>query len=114
MNKRDFIRITGIGVLGITIGTPLLESCQTGGKKPGMPLWVWMSAGKSSIKELDSKFRELANLGVHGILIQASEEIYRKAAPLAKNAGLEIHSWIVVLNHRNRETKENHPEWFTI
>jgi uncharacterized lipoprotein YddW (UPF0748 family) len=35
-------------------------------------------------------------------------------APLAKAAGLEIHAWIIALNHRSGETKKNHPEWFTV
>ncbi len=114
MKKRDFIRMVGLGAVGITIGTPLLSGCRSLQRVPEMPVWVWMSARGDSPRQWKNKFRELARLGVSGILMQASEEQYPEMASLAKSAGLEIHAWIVVLNHRNRETMEKHPEWFTI
>ena len=114
MKKRDFIRITSLGVIGITVGTPFLKGCKTDQQIPGMPLWVWMSAHGNSPGKWKSKFKELAKRGVHGILIQASEEQYQAMAPIAKSAGLEIHAWIIALNHRSKDTMVNHPEWFTV
>ncbi len=114
MKKRDFIRVMSLGAVGITIGTPLLNACKSLHNNPGMPVWVWMSARGGSTGQWKKKFRELTRLGVSGILIQASEEQYPELASLAKKAGLEIHAWIVVLNHRNRETMDQHPEWFTV
>ncbi len=114
MRKRDFIRIVSFGAVGVTMGTPLLEGCRYIRPLPEMPVWVWMSAGDDSPGQWKSKFRELARLGVDGILIQAREEQYDELASLAKSSGLEIHAWIVVLNHRNKETMEKHPEWYTV
>ena len=101
MKKRDFIRLASLGVMGITIGSSFLKGCKAGPSKPEMPVWVWMSAGKNSAKKLENKFRELAGLGVHGILIQASEEQYEVMAPLAKSQAVLKVFWFEIPNPIN-------------
>ncbi|UCG28901.1 MAG: family 10 glycosylhydrolase [Bacteroidales bacterium] len=114
MKKRDFIRLLSLGAAGITAGSPLLKSCDSSRREPLAPYWVWMSARDTADVNWQGRFSQLADLGVRGILIQSSEEGYRELGPLAKSAGLEIHAWIIALNHRNKETLEAHPEWYTV
>lgn len=114
MKKRDFLQMMSLGALGITFGGPFVSSCKTIARNVLTDYWLWMSAGKIDRDKWKKKFNKLADLGVKGILIQGSEEQYREMGPVAKAAGLAIHAWIVTLNHRNRETMEKHPEWFTV
>lgn len=114
MNKREFIRSLSLGTLGMISGVTLLNSCKSTEGKPITTLWTWISGRHEFSKNWEDKFRELADHGVYGILLLGDYEFVRKVAPMAKDSGLEIHAWIITLNCRNEEVKENHPDWYTI
>lgn len=61
--------------------------------------WVWMSANKiESITQWDSILRDIHDLGIRGLLLQASTETIRKILPIAQKYEIQIHIWIWVMN----------------
>jgi len=114
MKKREFLKLFGMGITGITLTPGLVAGCRSGDIKTNSLNWVWMSGQSISEQELGEKFRFLKECDIHGILIQGDSDFYRFIAPVAKQSGLEIHAWIIVLNNRDPEILENHPDWFTV
>lgn len=78
--------------------------------KPTPKFWVWATANKmQSATYWDSTFRQLATLGIEGVLMSASPEILADAICVANKYKIEIHAWVWTMNRRDA-----HPEWLSV
>ena len=116
MEKRDFVKTVALGSIAAFTPLRLLGLPGFGAKKRSSKNWVWMSWKEDfTLQQWENKFFELKDLGFHGVLLhQGNKEKLEKIVPLAKSADLEIHAWIISLNHPDKELEQAHPEWYTI
>jgi uncharacterized lipoprotein YddW (UPF0748 family) len=77
--------------------------------------FVWMGEGRNTSQDqIETRFKELSDAGVDGVMYQCSPDRYPDVITLAKPFGLEVHAWQVILNSRRKDLMENHGDWFTI
>lgn len=69
--------------------------------------WTWIHY--SDQRDWASWFSELKDIGITGVLMNASKEGYEKVIPLADSMGIELHAWLWIMN--NQKIAEEHPEW---
>jgi len=76
-------------------------------KKEETPrFWIWMSASNiQSITKWDSILRDIHDLGIRGLLLQAPPETIRKIIPLAQKYNIQIHVWMWTMNRRDAPTE---------
>lgn len=116
MQKRNFVKIMALGFLATLFHAPAFSITNRLNNKSKYKHWVWMSWRKEySKRQWKRKFSELKHLGFHGVLLhQGNKALLEQIVPLAKEAGLEIHAWIISLNHPDKQLEQEHPEWYTI
>lgn len=113
MNKREFLRILGLGTLGLTSGSLFLNRC-TKTKAPAKN-WAWISANRySSPDEWKRIFERMKKHGIDAALVLAGKETIETILPIGKQTDIEMHNWIITLECRDEEIIKNHPDWFTI
>lgn len=85
-------------------------------QKKGLPIfYVWMGEGKDhSAAYTEEQFRKLKGAGIDGIMYTCPAENYPRVIQIAKQVGLELHAWQVILNCRDENVMENHKDWFTV
>ena len=114
MNKRQFLKNLGLASTAALLAPSLLTSCATeAGDDFKMWMWVGNGADKTEadwIAQLD----RLQSLGFHGILAGGNAETLKMTVPLAKQRGLEIHSWQWVMNRPGNKEAQAHPEWYAV
>ena len=99
-----------------------LISCKNNEKKEvaevkslKIPVYAWDSFSKESTDEdLKNHFNDLKNKGIDGLMYSAGHdpEVYKRVGAIAKNAGLEFHTWIpTMVQHTNPKLK---PEWYAV
>ncbi len=95
-------------------------------------VYAWMS-GKIDMPEerLDSIFSNAARAGISGIYLEchggypsildstsfrdsAALTILRRAVPVAKKHGLELHAWMWTTNRCEETLLQAHPEWYEV
>ena len=136
--RRDFLKALGLGALGATTG---FSSPPRKSKAPSSPSsfsrpgnaptnWVWMTPELDvSADEWKRRFERLRSHNIDAILPQiysnsaayygsdflpVEGEWLEKILPLAKNAGLEVHGWMISMPCTIPEIVENHKEWFVV
>jgi len=68
--------------------------------------WVWMHPHPEySQAQWEEVFSELHNIGIHGVLMGASNESLKNAIPIAQKYQIEIHAWIWTLNRPDAPEK---------
>jgi hypothetical protein len=82
--------------------------------------WTWWNyrpGPNTPANFLDSIFREMKEVGLDGVILNArSVADYEYAIPIANKNGLEVWSWWWGLNieHTASYVMQNHPDWFQI
>ena len=92
----------------------ILFSCSQH-KEYKIPVYGWLSGpGQKSDQEIRNEFNALKNKGIDGLMYQGGHdpETYRRVGKIAKEAGLEFHTWIpTMVQRKNPKLK---PEWYAI
>lgn len=136
MNKREFIKILGLGGLGLLGGggstlsalakSPLISRM---GKKK-MKNWAWiMTDTKTSEDEWKRKFSQMRSSGIDAVLPEFYDSSFayyksrhlpvkdlwlERLLPIAKSEGLEVHAWMRSMMCNIEEVRQKHPDWFVV
>lgn len=131
MDKREFIKLLGLGGLGLLSGSalPALASEVIRGSRKKKN-WAWiMTDTKTGDDEWKRKFTQMKQFGIDAILpeIYDSNHAYYQSShlpvkeawlerllPLAKSEGLEVHAWMRSMMCNIEEIRDKHPEWFVV
>ncbi|TBW25836.1 putative glycoside hydrolase [Gramella sp. KN1008] len=79
--------------------------------------WVWTSANE---KRADSsyvhEFKKYGENGIDAVLINTNTDpdLLARVAPLAREAGLEVHAWIMAMNRPGDSVALQHPDWYVV
>ena len=98
----------------IILSAILLFSCNQA-QEYKIPVYGWLAGpGKSTDQELKDQFTDLKNKGIDGLMYNGGQdpETYRRVGKIAKEAGLEFHTWIPTM--LQRENPKLKPEWYAI
>ncbi len=113
MKKRDFIKSTIMGGMGLmasqsSFGTELANSKKPGGLKH----WVWENPDiKEGEKHIKERYDHYFQAGIRGMFFENDSEKHFRAA---KAAGMEAHRWMWTMNRGEKDLLENHPEWYSV
>lgn len=80
-----------------------------------VPVYAWLSGpGSETDKEIKEYFIDLKGKGIIGLMYNGGHdpETYRRVGGIAKEAGLEFHTWIPTMVQR--ENPKLKPEWYAI
>lgn len=113
MNKRNFIKSTLLGGVGLFAARPVFAGTESNMAKPfPMKHWVWENPDNREDDEtLKKKYSGFSEAGVRGMFFESDSERHYRAA---KKAGLETHRWMWTMNRGEKELLENHPEWYAV
>jgi len=110
MNRRQFLHTAGAGlVLGSCATAP---ASQAGKSRSATKNWAWMRGDVKSMDDWRRKLAEMRAAGIDAILIGGTTDFYRKAIPVARQEGLEVHAWIFTM--MRAEHVKAHPEWYAV
>ena len=116
MNRRRFLQVLGSGaaLASLPVDRKIVAFAGCPCLDPGSPLknWAWMRGDIKSMDEWRRKLAEMRAAGIHAILIGGSAEFYRKAVPVVRQEGLEIHAWIFTM--MRGEHVKTHPDWYAV
>lgn len=85
------------------------------GSETKIPVYGWLGGpGKSTDQELKDQFTDLKNKGIDGLMYNGGQkpETYRRVGKIAKEAGLEFHTWIPTMNQGKNPLLQ--PDWYAI
>jgi len=72
--------------------------------------WIWMNGRNNrNLKEWDSIFSKLKNIGITGLLVNCDTLVLKKIIPLAKEKHMQIHAWLWTMNNMDAN-----PEWLSV
>lgn len=99
-------------IFSILVLVSFFISCTS---KDKIPVMVWTGGpGEASDAEILEKFNTFKEHGIDGVMYNGGQnpEIYKRVGKLAKDAGLEFHTWIpTMIQSNNSELK---PEWYMV
>jgi hypothetical protein len=113
MKKRDFIKSTILGGVGLLASRPVLANAEINSAKPeSLKHWVWENPdNKEDDETLKKKYSSFYESGIRGMFFEHDSERHFRAA---KKAGLEAHRWMWTMNRGEKELLENYPEWYAV
>ena len=79
--------------------------------------WTWITASESRTDEsYVEEFTKYKTLGLDAVLINTNTDpkLLARLAPIAKEAGLEVHAWMFTVNRPGDSIAEQHPEWYAV
>jgi len=120
MKKREFLKVLGIGTIGTIAFATGIWSCNGSGRKPGHKTLAWVHPNQppDADKTIDEWKLLLGNLkrwGVDSILLlTGNKSILDQVLPLAKEADLELHAWIITMEWPDEITMKEHPSWYVV
>jgi hypothetical protein len=92
-----------------------LTACTQEKPLPAPRFFVWMGEGQNHSDDvLRTQFHRLSEAGIHGIMYLCEPDRYPGVIRVAREFGLDIHAWQVILNCRDPRVMEQHPDWFTV
>ena len=114
------MRCFKLSVLALT--TLFMCSCSESKQeeKSSLPMfWSWWNYRPNPDRpvNLDSIFRDMKEVGLDGIIMNApTVEDYKFAIPIANRNGLEVYAWWWGLNleHDRDAILKEHPDWFSV
>jgi uncharacterized lipoprotein YddW (UPF0748 family) len=116
MNRRQFLYSLGAGAIlrdraaagdMAARGFPL-----PGEQRSSLKNWAWMRGEVKAMDDWRRKLAEMRAAGIDAILIGGGADFYRKAVPVARDEGLELHAWIFTM--MRGENVKTHPEWYAV
>jgi uncharacterized lipoprotein YddW (UPF0748 family) len=112
MRRREFVRRTAAGAVGLGLAPGVLSCRAEGGG--GFRAWSWVHGDRDyAADEWRRRFARIRAAGITGVLVGGGDVGLVSAA--AREEGLAYHRWVWMLN-RNGDAwaREHHPEWFTV
>lgn len=92
----------------------ILASCN-GGEEFKIPVYAWTGGpGNATNSEIKAQFQDLKEKGIDGLMYTSGWDIeaYKRVGKIAKDVGLEFHTWIPTLTQNyNPDMK---PEWYAV
>lgn len=113
MNKRDFVKSSLLGGIGL-IGFKSAFSAQppVPASKTERKHWVWENPNPDEDDQfMKERFKKYYQAGIRGMFFESDSEKHFRAA---KAAGMEAHRWMWTMNRGEKELLENHPEWYSV
>lgn len=104
-------------ILGVTFLLSLNSCTSEKSTEETFKYWVWTTANETRTDEsFAEEFQKYADNGIDAILVDthADADLLARLVPIAKEAGLEIHSWIFTINRPGDSVVEAHPEWYQV
>ena len=93
------------------------ETSKQDQKSETFKVWTWLSAKSDwTDSTYQSRFKQLAENGINAVLINTGtdpKELTR-LTPLAAEAGLEVHAWIMAMNRPGDTVALQHPDWYAV
>ena len=78
-----------------------------------MKFWVWTSIDSTaSDQELIAKYAELRANGITGVFL--ADGIDDREFKIIRDAGLDLHCWMITTNCREPEVRAAHPDWYMV
>jgi hypothetical protein len=80
-----------------------------------VPVYAWMGGpGSATDQEIKENFTDLKNKGIIGLMYNGGHdpETYKRVGAIAKEVGLEFHTWIPTMLQRDNPKID--PEWYAI
>lgn len=120
MKKREFIKVFSVGTVVAVALSSGGWSCVGPDRKKGLKNWAWIHPAESSDPaQAAAGWRKLfTNLRKWGIdsalLLVQNNSIIGELLPMAKDAGIELHAWIIALNWPDKTTMKEHPSWYVV
>ena len=80
------------------------------------PLYLWVQGNKHPDNPAwwSRHFTELAQAGIHAVIIGGGTEQIAQLTPLAREQGLKVYAWLWTLNRPQDSTALQHPEWYAV
>lgn len=113
MKKREFLKKTGLGATALAFSPFIFQSCESNDPND-FKLWIWTGGGNKSDDQWNQEFTRLKEAGFHGVLCGGGKAVLEKTIPIAQKHGLEIHSWMWVMNQPGNKEAQAHPEWYAV
>lgn len=111
MNRNQFLRSSLFAAAGLTLAPSFLTGSPGKSVMPGN--WAWMDGSdQTPIDEWKKLFDRLLSGNVNGLLMNGSDELYKKIGPLGQQMGMQIHAWRWTMNRG--DYMQEHPEWYTV
>ncbi|PCH75759.1 MAG: hypothetical protein COB98_08285 [Flavobacteriaceae bacterium] len=120
--SKNLIKITSIAVLLLLIG---VASCsktkevikETVLEKEAFEFGVWITASdKTSNEDYAVEFKKYKDAGIDEVLINTNTDpvLLQRITPVATEAGLKVHAWIMTMNRPGDTVALQHPEWYAV
>lgn len=130
MEKREFLKILGLGTAGALL-TPSFYPLEAAfAKKKHLPSrWMWMGISPNiSNDDFKARFDQMAEAGVQAVLPQVygsnmalfelpgftEERVLERLLPIAHQAGLQVHAWMWSMPCNHPDIIKNHPDWYAV
>ncbi len=132
MNRREFARTVGLAGIGFAAKGifPKIGLPSVGGEARKLKQWVWIGTDTGAPPdEWKKRFAVMKDAGIDAILpeIYNSRQAFYGSShlpvgqpwletilPLAKEAGLEVHTWMWTMPCNVDDVVDKHPEWFVV
>ncbi len=83
-------------------------------KRP--PLYLWVQGDKHTGDTVwwQQHFSDIAQAGVHAVIIGGTPEQQAHLAPIARAQGMQVYAWLWALNRPQDATALQHPDWYAV
>ncbi len=120
MKKRQFLKVFSVATVGAMALSSGVWSCAGADSKHKLKNWAWIHPLETAdpAHSADEWKKLLNNLKKWGIdsalLLTQNTKIIGEVLPIAKEAALELHAWIIALNWPDKTTMKEHPSWYVV
>lgn len=78
--------------------------------------WIWIHYDKAyTVADWQKMFTRLNDTGINGVhLMGEKPEEVEKVATIAEKYNIDVHAWVWIMNCRDEQVWENHPDWFSV
>lgn len=120
MKKREFLKLMSLGTIGTVAFATGIWNSGCSGQKTGFKNWAWVHPIQSpdtgkSIDEWKLLLENLKKWKIDAVLLLAQNNtIIDLILPLAKEAGLELHAWIITMQWPDEITMKEHHSWYVV
>jgi len=114
MDKRTFLKISGIAGAGLVFGAHnLLAGTKSTDAYSWPQNWMWFHANHDRTDEdWNEIFTTLKDSGIQGIHMGGGAPMLKKIIPLADKFNIDVHAWMWTLNRSGDKEALKHPDWY--
>ena len=123
MKKRDFIKVLGTGGLALSglAVAPAFAGCKNKDHgASGRKIWAWVHPNENpdTAKTTDEwkwLFSEFNEWGITDVLLLTrKKDIIDQVLPVAVEADINLHAWIISLEYPDAAIMKHHPSWYVV